>query len=158
MIFPAQFGIAILIGASAAVLGVGATMAIYSPNYRVYLFGAFELPFKYVYLGIFVLNTLIDLSINTGGKISHVGGALFGLLYGYNLKNGIDIFNLSLFQKKKTKLKVVYNEEYSSKVNQTTNQNDDQRLNALLDKISKSGYDSLSKSEKDELFILSQKK
>jgi membrane associated rhomboid family serine protease len=158
LIFPAQFGNAILIGASAAVLGVGATMAIYSPNYRVYLFGAFELPFKYVYLGIFVLNTLIDLSINTGGKISHVGGALFGLLYGYNLKNGIDIFNLSLFQKKKTKLKVVYNQEYSSKVNQTTNQNDDQRLNALLDKISKSGYDSLSKSEKDELFNLSQKK
>lgn len=158
ILFPVSFSGAVLIGASAAVLGIGACMAIFSPNYRVYLFGVLEMSFKYVYLLIFILNTIVDLSINTGGKISHIGGALFGLLYGYKLKNGVDLFQFSFSRKKKSPLKMVYK---SSAVNSNTayaQQNDDQRLNTLLDKISKSGYDSLSKSEKDELFILSQKK
>ena len=158
LLFPASFGGSILIGASAAVLGIGATMAIFSPNYRVYLFGVLEMPFKYVYLGIFILNTLIDLSINTGGKISHIGGALFGLLYGYQLKNGYDLFNFSFQPKKKSNLKVVYNSESIVQKNKSENKSEDERLNVLLDKISKSGYDSLSKNEKDELFKLSQKK
>jgi len=158
LIFPSAFGGAILLGASAAVLGVGATMAIFSPNYKVYLFGVLEMSFKYVFLFTFVLNTIVDLSINTGGKISHIGGALFGLLYGYSLKNGRDLFNFSIFPKQKSKLKVVHSVKDNKQTYTRTEQNDDQRLNSLLDKISKSGYDSLSKSEKDELFILSQKK
>lgn len=158
ILFPVSFSGAILIGASAAVLGIGACMAIFSPNYKVYLFGVMELSFKYVYLFIFILNTIVDLSINTGGKISHIGGALFGLLYGFQLKNGVDLFQFSFFSKKKSPLKMVHKSSRAENERQFNHQNDDQRLNNLLDKISKSGYDSLSKNEKDELFILSQKK
>lgn len=159
LIFPASFGNSILIGASASVLGVGAVMAVYAPNYTIYLFGLLQLPYKYFYLFIFILNTIIDLSINTGGKISHMGGALFGLTYGLALKNGNDLFNFSLIPKKKSKLKVVYNQT-TVKPSAASNKNnsDEERMNTLLDKISKAGYDSLTRSEKEELFKLSQKK
>lgn len=157
MIFESAFSNAILIGASASVLGVGAVMAVYSPGYRVFLFGVIEMQYKYFFMLIFVLSTVIDLSVNTGGKIAHVGGALFGLIYGYSLKNGNDLLNWTLFKKKqKSKLKVVSRNTYSEPSQKIST--DDERMNSLLDKISKSGYDSLTKSEKDELFRLSQKK
>lgn len=160
LIFPAAFSHSILIGASAAVMGVGAVMAVYSPNYRVYLFGVFELEYKYFFLIVFVLNTIIDLSINTGGKISHIGGALFGLVYGYYLKQGTDLLNFSFgFKKKKSKLTVVSNNRnYTATSPVKKKSNDEHTMDELLDKISKSGYDSLTKSEKEELFKLSQKK
>jgi membrane associated rhomboid family serine protease len=154
LLFPDSFGNAILLGASASVLGVGAVMAVYSPTYRVFLFGMIELQYRYFYLIMFVLSTIIDLSVNTGGKISHMGGAAFGLIYGYFLKNGRDLFDFSLFKPRQKKLKVVSrNPSFTA----TTGSRDDERMNTLLDKISKSGYDSLTKSEKDELFRLSQK-
>jgi membrane associated rhomboid family serine protease len=159
MAFAERFVGSYLIGASAAVLGVGACMAIFSPDYRVFLFGVIEMPFKYVYGIIFILSTLVDLSINTGGKLSHLGGALFGLFYGYQLKDGLDLFQFSLGSRKKRKLKIVHpSQERFSNTSATKAVSDDYRLNVLLDKISKSGYDSLSKSEKEELFQLSQKK
>lgn len=158
MLFPTSFGNAILLGASAAVLGVGAVMAMYSPNYKVFLFGVFELPYKYFYLLTFGVSTIIDLSVNTGGKISHIGGALFGVLYGYYLKKGTDLFDLSFSLKRKSKLKVVSHNVNYSEPKKPKAGSDEQIMNDLLDKISKSGYDSLTKSEKEELFKLSQKK
>lgn len=158
MVFPASFGNAILLGASAAVLGVGAVMAIYSPNYKVFLFGVFELPYKYFYLLTFGVSTIIDLSVNTGGKISHIGGALFGVLYGYYLKKGTDLFDVSFSLKRKNKLKVVSHNVNYTEPKKPKAGSDEQIMNDLLDKISKSGYDSLTKSEKEELFKLSQKK
>ena len=156
LLFPASFGNSLLLGASAAVLGVGAVMAIYSPNYKVYLFGALELSYRYFYLITFGVSTIIDLSVNTGGKLSHIGGALFGVLYGYYLKKGIDIFNFNLFNRKK-QLKIV-SKHTSGEDLIRKNHNSEQAMNEILDKISKSGYDSLTKKEKDELFKLSQKK
>ena len=157
ILFPASFANSILLGASAAVLGVGAVMLIYAPNYRLFLFGLVELPFKYIYLIFFALSTILDLATNTGGKVSHIGGALFGVLFGYQLKKGRDISNLSFLKpKKKTNLKVVSNNPNVKK--QGNSPNEEATMNALLDKISKSGYDSLTKAEKDLLFKLSKKK
>ncbi len=158
LLFPHSFGNAFLLGASASVMGIGAVMAIYSPNYRVFLFGVFEMPYKYFYLLTFVLSTVIDLSVNTGGKISHIGGALFGLAYGYYLSKGIDLFNISLNFRTKKGLKVISNNPSFSSSSVKGSENDEQRMNELLDKISKSGYDSLTKSEKENLFKLSKKK
>ena len=157
LLFPASFANSLLLGASAAVLGVGAVMAVYSPNYRVYLFGVVELPYKYFYLITFGVSTIIDLSVNTGGKLAHIGGALFGALYGYNLTKGVDIFNHNFLKNRKNNLKVA---SKNSNINDLGKKsyNSDQVMNEILDKISKSGYDSLTKKEKDELFKLSQKK
>lgn len=144
-----------LIGASAAVMGIIAVVALYAPNMPVNLFMIIEIPYKYFAILVFVLSTVIDFAINTGGKISHIGGAVFGLLYGYNLKNGKDWFDFSIKTKSKKNLRIVHRSEQTST---KSGKSDEVYLNTLLDKISKSGYDSLSKKEKEDLFKLSQKK
>lgn len=154
-IFPSVFEYSILFGASAAVIGIVTSLAVYIPNLPVSLFGIIEMKYKYYALLIFAVSTIIDFNINTGGKISHFGGAFFGLFFGYMLKNGKDISDISFFKKSK-KMKVVYTNP-SAKPNEIS-QNNQQTIDALLDKISKNGYESLSKSEKELLFKLSQKK
>lgn len=157
ILFPNTFTNSILFGASAAVLGVVAALALYIPNLPVSIFGILEMKYKYYALLIFAVSTIIDFNINTGGKISHFGGAFFGLLFGYLLKNGKDISELSFFKRqKKTKLKVVHNNKNKS-VNDSSNANQ-KTIDELLDKISKNGYENLSKTEKELLFKLSQKK
>lgn len=155
LLFPITFAGGYLLGASAAVLGIIMVMAIYTPNYSVYVF-ILEMPFKYFALLVFVTSTVIDFASNTGGKIAHIGGALFGLLYGYLLKNGNDLFELAAIKKSKTKMKIVHRNTDS--IGQRADNVDESYLNKLLDKISKSGYDSLTAKEKDDLFKLSQKK
>lgn len=152
IIMPAQFSSSMLLGASAAVLGVGAWMAILAPDYRVMLWGIINMPFSLFFLLVFIMSTVIDLSINTGGKIAHLGGTVFGLTYGYYQKNGLP-FNW--FKRKNTPLKIVHRNASQSSLHDL---NEETRMNLLLDKISKSGYDSLSKVEKEELFKLSKRK
>lgn len=147
---------AAICGASAATIGVITALAIYTPNLPVNLFGVFEIKYKYFAAVIFVLFTIIDFSVNTGGKISHFGGAFFGLFYGYMLKNGNDLSLLSFYKPvKKSKLKVVHNSQKKSSPNADSQQ---KAIDVILDKISKSGYENLSKVEKEMLFKFSQKK
>ena len=156
-IFPSAFAYSVLFGASAAVIGIVASLAVYIPNLPISLFGIIEMRYKYYALLIFAVSTIIDFNVNTGGKISHFGGAFFGLFFGYMLRNGKDISEFSFFNnKKKSKLKVVHsNSSAKPHITTTTTQ---QTIDALLDKISKNGYENLSKAEKELLFILSQKK
>lgn len=155
LLMPETFGGHYLIGASAAVLGVISAVAMYAPNLPVNVFMLIEMPYKYFALLIFVVSTVIDFAVNTGGKISHLGGAAFGIIYGYYLKNGKDLFDITLISKSKKNLKVVHRSEQT---HTKSDKSDDVYLDKLLDKISKSGYDSLTKKEKDDLFKLSQKK
>jgi membrane associated rhomboid family serine protease len=158
ILVPGSFFDTTLLGASASVLGVIMVMAVYAPNYQVSLWGVLNMPYKYFAILVFILSTLIDFSFNTGGKISHLGGAGFGLLYGFYLKKGVDLFNFSFLTRKKTKLKVVSYNKTIDDVYHEKRLNDEAMMDELLDKISKSGYDSLSKKEKELLFKLSQKK
>ncbi len=159
VISPSAFGHSYLLGASASVMGIVMVMAVYAPNYNVALWGIINMPYKYFAALTFVLSTVIDFSLNTGGKIAHIGGAAFGLLYGYNLKRGVDLFNFSFLHKTKHKpLKVVSYNKTKDELYHENKVISEQRMNQLLEKISKSGYDSLTKNEKDELFKLSQKK
>ncbi|GIV26736.1 MAG: rhomboid family intramembrane serine protease [Bacteroidia bacterium] len=137
-----------LLGASASVMGIIAAQAIYTPNYIVHFFFVIQMPFKYFALITFILSTLIDFSFNTGGKITHVGGAMFGLIYALYLKKGIDLKSISIFKNKKQP-------SYSSK---KRFKDEDEYLDYLLDKISTKGYHSLTKQEKEDLFKISQKK
>ncbi len=156
-IFPVNFAFSILFGASAAVIGIVASLAMYIPNLPISLFGIIEMKYKYYALLIFAVSTIIDFNINTGGKISHFGGALFGLFYGYMLKNGKDLSNLSFYKpSKKSTLKVVHS---NKSANTTSVSAENQHtIDTLLDKISKNGYENLTKAEKELLFKLSQKK
>ena len=156
-IMPQTFNGAYLYGASAAVIGIVCSLVFYIPNLPISLFGVIEMKYKYYALLVFVLFTIVDFTINTGGKISHFGGAFFGLFFGYMLKQGKDISSFSIFKTTpKSKIKVVHSDK-SKETSKPTNSNQ-QTIDALLDKISKNGYESLTKAEKEELFKLSQKK
>jgi hypothetical protein len=110
----------------------------------------------------------MDFSTNSGGKLAHMGGALYGYLYTLNLRKGrdpgkglnriIDFF-ATLFKPRK-KMKVTYRQKppvTDFDYNKAKAEHQD-KINKILDKISKGGYDSLTKEEKDLLFSESQKK
>jgi membrane associated rhomboid family serine protease len=146
-----------LMGASAAVTAVAIACAVYAPNMPVnlFFFGTFSL--KWVVLVWFLLSTAIDISVNTGGKIAHLGGAIFGLVYAVQLKRGNDlsgVFSLRKYLQKKAKQVKVH----KAAAVRTKIENEEKTLNELLDKINKSGYESLSKQEKQTLQQIASKR
>jgi membrane associated rhomboid family serine protease len=156
----------VAIGASASVMAVVITIAVYVPDYSVNLFLLGRLKIKYVALGIFILTSVMDFSVNSGGKLAHIGGAFFGYLYAVNLRRGRDLgkglnkiidFIATLFKSRK-KLRVTYKKRATDYEYNKTRVDHQERINKILDKISKGGYDSLTKEEKDLLFKESQKK
>jgi membrane associated rhomboid family serine protease len=168
-IFPAFTGIvaeSVAIGASASVIAVVIAIASYVPDYTVQLLLFGRIKIKYMALAIFVLTTVMDFSVNSGGKLAHIGGALFGYLYIISLKQGRDIgkgfnriidFFATLF-KPRSKLKVTYKKPVNEYEYNKTKVEHQAKINLILEKISKGGYDSLNKEEKDTLFKESQKK
>jgi membrane associated rhomboid family serine protease len=106
----------VAIGASASVMAVVVAIAVYVPDYSVNLFLLGRIKIKYVALVIFVLTSVMDFSVNSGGKLAHIGGALFGYIYAVNLRLGFDLgkglnkvidFVVTLFKPRK-KLRVTY--------------------------------------------------
>ncbi len=150
-----------LAGASPAIMAIIVACGFYAPNTPVFLFLFGQVKVKWVVLALFILTTIIDISVNTGGKTAHIGGALIGMIYALRLKNGKDMslwFIRVFTPSTKSKLKVIHkrslnDEEYNY------NKADEQRmLDEILDKINRSGYDSLSVKDKETLQRLSQKK
>jgi len=168
-IFPAFKGImdeSVAIGASASVMAVVIAIAAYVPDYTVNLFLLGRVKIKYMALGIFILTSVMGFSVNSGGKLAHMGGALFGYLYTVNLRQGHDIgkgfnriidFFVTLFKPRK-KLKVKYKKPATDYEYNKRKAEHQVRINLILDKISKGGYDSLTKEEKEILFKESQNK
>jgi membrane associated rhomboid family serine protease len=168
-IFPAFTGIvaeSVAIGASASVMAVVIAIAAYVPDYTVHLLLLGRIKIKYVALAIFVLTSVMDFSVNSGGKLAHIGGAFFGYFYTISLRQGTDIgkgFNriidfLVTLLKPGKKLKVTHKKAANEFEYNKTKAEHQARINTILDKISKGGYDSLTKEEKETLFKESQKK
>jgi membrane associated rhomboid family serine protease len=157
---------AILMGASAAVLAILVAGATYSPNFIVNLFGIF--PLKYwIIAALLAISYVSSISYNSnaGGHFAHIGGALIGFIYIKQLTKGSDIgigferFWDSLTNyfsfKKKSPLKTVYKNKTKKRSTKTATSSPNQQqreIDGILDKISKSGYESLTKEEKDFLF------
>ena len=168
-VFPAFTGVvteSVAIGASASVMAIVIAIAAYVPDYTVNLFLFGRIKIKYMALAIFLLTSIMDFSVNSGGKLAHMGGALFGYLYTINLRRGRDIgkginriidFFVTLFKPRK-KLKVTYKKAATDYEYSKVKAEHQARINNILDKISKGGYDSLTKEEKDLLFRESQKR
>ncbi len=177
-IFPAFAGmvnVSIALGASASVMALVVATAVYLPEMEMHLLFFGRVKLKYLALITFLITSVFDFSVNTGGKIAHIGGALMGLAYGYGLKNGKDIgawlnsiidFFVTLFKPGK-KMKVTYKKAGPAfDARQTKTDYDYNKAKAekqkavdhILDKISKGGYDSLTREEKEILFSESQKK
>ena len=151
---PAFTGLAqnsILLGSSASVMAVVVATATLVPDFtiRLLLFGTVRL--KYLAIAYFVLDIIGMGGGNPGGSIAHIGGAILGFVFIKQLNSGRDF---SKILKKRSRLKVVQNK---SSTRSETIHTDQDTIDKILDKISKSGYDSLNKTEKEALFKASKK-
>ena len=168
-IFPAFTGVvadSVAIGASASVMAVVIAIAAYVPDYTVQLIFLGRIKIKYLALAIFIFTSVMDFSINSGGKLAHIGGAFFGYIYTMNLRHGRDMgkgfnrildFFATLFKPRK-KLKVTHKKVATEYDYNAIKVEHLKQINHILDKISKGGYDSLTKEEKETLFKESQNK
>jgi membrane associated rhomboid family serine protease len=153
------------LGASAAVLAIFVAIATYVPNFIVNLFFVFPVRLVFVAIGLVVLDLISIDKGNPGGHIAHLGGALFGFVYARQLQKGRDMsapFSrmfasiASLFSRKGS-MKVVYSKKTKSDMQYNANKKAQQQMvDDILDKISRSGYESLSKEEKEILFKFSK--
>ncbi len=149
-----------VIGASASVMAIMSAIAFYVPNYTINLLFIGRVKLIILALVLFIMDFLMISGDNAGGRIAHIGGALFGYLYitAYK-KGGSSWFDISDLFRPKPKFRNVYrterplkDEEYN--MNKAHNQS---VIDSILDKISKSGYQSLSAEEKELLFKSSNK-
>ncbi len=156
----------VLVGASGAIYALVAGICLARPKMQIALFGVIKIPLILLLI-FYLLSDLSNfLSSNTGGHLTHIAGAGFGIWFALKMNKGVNILlpvarffdKFKWKNKRKTNMKVVYNKKVKSmnddEYNYTQKANE-QKLNEILDKISKSGYDSLSKSEKDFLNFMS---
>ncbi|MDB4061168.1 rhomboid family intramembrane serine protease [Vicingaceae bacterium] len=159
---------AIALGASASVMAIVVGIGTYSPNYAIRLLFLGDVKLKYIAIFSFVIDVLSISNSNSGGHIAHIGGAALGFLFAKQWAKGKDItawvssttnFLLALVKpSKKGKMKVKYKRPSASDYEHNDRKKEEQSVvDAILDKISRSGYDSLSKKEKEILFKASGK-
>ena len=133
-----------LIGSSAGVMSVLIFVCTYSPDQEIRII-FFNLKLKYLGIALVLIDIIQIPSGNAGGNLAHLGGSLFGFIYANQLKNGNDI---GLF----------FEAVHKNKNTNQTSIDKQKRVDDILDKISNSGYDSLSKEEKDFLFKIGKDK
>ena len=132
------------LGASAAVMAIIVGAGVVAPNQYINLFLIGKVKLKWVVITIFLLSCVFDMSSNTGGKIAHLGGAIFGFIYAKYFTT--PSFQTMLTAKKKHKNDDDYREYRMNKK---------EELNFYLDKVSKKGMKSLNEREKKRLKELS---
>lgn len=156
-----------LMGASASVIAIVVATAVYVPNHLIHLILIGPVKIKWIAL-VSVLLYIVNLTgDNAGGNFAHLGGACWGLAYMTLLKSGLNISarsehffdRLFNWSRPGRKLKVEYNSgNYRDYEYNKSRKSQQEEVNRILDKISSSGYDSLSTEEKEILFRMSGKK
>lgn len=154
-VFASQVLFQKMIGSSAAVMAIVVATATLLPDYSIRMLLLGDVKLKYLAIAYIVLDLISIAGSNAGGSFAHIGGAILGFSYIKMLKNGTDWSNIF---KKKPKLKVVKNDNpvKTAGVRKPVDRIDQQEIDAILDKISKTGYDKLSREEKETLFKASK--
>ncbi len=150
------------LGASASVLAVVFAAATYAPNLTLNLMFIGPVKLKYIAAFMVVLDIIGIAGSNAGGHIAHLGGALFGYLFIYFLKQGVDlgkpvywladVFTESQASQRRKKMKVDYRKTSDDIEYNKLKAEKQAEIDRILDKISKAGYDSLTAEEKKTLF------
>ena len=161
--FSSTYGV--LLGSSAAVLAIVIATAVYAPDFKISLlfFGAVSL--KYIALITVLLDAISITSQNAGGHIAHLGGAMLGFIFAYRWKQGKDITRfintlidkIVVLFKPRPKIKIKYRRPESDMEYRTRKQKETEDIDAILDKIKRSGYSALTTEEKKKLFDASKK-
>lgn len=154
------------LGASASVMAIVIAVSFYVPDHTVHMMFFGQIKIKYLAIAVFLLTSIFDFSTNTGGKIAHIGGALLGYLFTYQYRNGKDITRgvnrftdavVSYFKPRK-KMKVTYKRPKTDMEFNRERAEKQKEIDGILDKISKGGYESLTKKEKEILFKMGKGK
>jgi membrane associated rhomboid family serine protease len=158
-----------ILGASAAVMGVFIGIASYRPDMLINVFLIGPVRLKYLGIAVLVLDLIaIRQGGNTGGHLAHLGGALYGFLAARQLANGNDwsgkfvgaLERIPGWFKRRKGPRMRVEKRPPQHARGTVSDTDfnaqkkakQERIDAILDKISRSGYDSLTKAERDFLF------
>ena len=167
------------LGASGAVMALAGAALILAPDYRVRLFLLGEVKVKYIVL-VLLLFDLIGVAnkYNSGGHVAHLGGFAMGCLFVYRLRDGHDWADpvnrlldrilswFSLGNRSTPRLKRKPQKAYTGSFSATkggrapqdqSSPSYQERLDAILEKIKASGYESLSAEEKEFLYNASKK-
>lgn len=166
-VFEPMLHVSVALGASASILAIIVCISAYMPDYTIQLIFLGPVKIKYIAIVSVILDVAMIRSGNAGGQFAHLGGAMWGFSYAMMLKKGIDPAKLFSFKwlshlghyTKRTRFKKVhvsarplndelYNQQRAQKQKQ---------IDIILEKISRSGYSSLTKEEKEFLFKTSNK-
>ena len=156
---------AMALGASASVLAIIMAITTKSPNYIIRLFLIGNVKLKHIAFFSIALDILSIPQGNAGGHIAHLGGAFFGYLYVKQLNGGNDMasgFNkimdyFTSILRSTPKLKKTYSRKKSDQDFKKEKVQEQAKIDKILDKIAKSGYEGLTKQEKNILFKASKK-
>ena len=164
-----------MLGASAAALSVAVGAATLLPNYTFHLLFFGPVRIKYIVFFFIVLSFAQSVGPNAGGNLAHLGGAFMGFFYVKLLQNGTDmgrpiywlVDGWSNLFRPKPPIKVSYRQRSSASTQASTFASingsssisvpDQDEVDMILDKISRSGYESLTREEKQKLFRASQR-
>jgi membrane associated rhomboid family serine protease len=164
-VFETVIPVSVAMGASAGVYAIVVATAVYVPNYTIYLLFLGPVRLKYIALFSILLDVVQLTEGNAGGHIAHLGGAAFGAIYASQIRSGTDISAwltrlitiVGQWFKPRKKMKITYRRGETD-IEFNARKKDEQReIDVILEKIAKSGYESLSKAEKELLFRQSRK-
>lgn len=152
-----------LMGASASIMAIIIAVAMQMPNMELRFFLMGSLKLKYVALIVVTISLLGITSANSGGELAHLGGALAGYLFIVFLRRGIDctkwftaiangFVNLFVPRKRVKRTKFHYAKPMSDAEYNQAKAKQNREVDAILDKIKRSGYESLTEDEKKKLF------
>jgi membrane associated rhomboid family serine protease len=151
---------AFALGASASVLAVTVAAATLLPEYPIQFIFFGSVPLKWIAVITIVLDLINISGNNAGGHIAHLGGALYGFIYIRSLQKGTDLTGwlTVIFERFSSsgKIKVVHRNKKDDEEYNVARKAKQERMDDILDKISKSGYGSLTQEEKDFLFKMSK--
>jgi membrane associated rhomboid family serine protease len=154
-----------MVGASGAIYAIMVGAATLLPDYTFFLLFFGPVRIKYIAAVYILISFLGSVGSNSGGNIAHLGGALMGFIYIKQLQVGVNwggwitstldwIKNLF---KPSSKVKVSYRKAEPKQKSSPQSKASQEEIDAILDKISDRGYESLSKDEKEKLFNASKK-
>lgn len=156
-----------MVGASAAVYAVMVATATLLPDYTFFLLFFGPVRIKYIVLVYIVISFIGSVGYNAGGNIAHLGGALIGFIYTRQLQVGVNwggwitavLDGIKSLFSPKPKVKVTYRSttKEAPKKSRPASTASQAEIDAILDKISDKGYESLTKEEKEKLFNASKK-
>ncbi len=168
-VFENAVSYSIALGASASVLAVLVAIATYKPDYYLNIFLLGRIKLKYIALALVIIDILSIDQGNAGGHLAHLGGAFWGYLHMLRMKDNAgkkrsfldSLFDLFKRKPQYTRFTTIKNDRGRPMTDEEYNERrvkQQEKIDEILEKISKSGYASLTKQEKELLFSFGNKK